>query len=360
MADLAVSLVQRGYKVFYVAQHSMSAERKALGWLPPALTDVTLLFAENDGAARALAIEAGPNSIHLCQGVRANGIIKAAQTTLEKRGLQYWAIMETVDDSGMRGLLKRIEYRRILKSHRRSIQGILANGHSTADWFSARGFPRDQVFPFAYFLPTPKITFSPASAKKNCFRFIFVGQFIQRKRIDWLINSLAKLKDKSFELWIVGTGACEIQLKLLAEEKLGQRVRWVGQLTLPQVPVVMSQADCLVLPSLHDGWGAVASEALMIGTPVICSEGCGVAGVVRNSGCGGVFATDNFDELTHLLARQIEKGQVDEELRRKIIEWSDCLNSTRGAEYLHEILKFSRDTDNIRPAAPWSKPAITL
>lgn len=49
----------------------------------------------------------------------------------------------------------------------------------------------------------------------------------------------------------------------------------------------MARADVLVLPSWHDGWGAVVSEALMAGTPAIASDACGSAGVVRASGVGG-------------------------------------------------------------------------
>ena len=41
------------------------------------------------------------------------------------------------------------------------------------------------------------------------------------------------------------------------------------------------QADNLVLPSSHDGWGAVTTEALMVGTPVICSDTCGSSLIVK-------------------------------------------------------------------------------
>ncbi|MBK8317252.1 MAG: glycosyltransferase family 4 protein [Betaproteobacteria bacterium] len=67
--------------------------------------------------------------------------------------------------------------------------------------------------------------------------------------VDWLVNALAGLTDQSFELWIVGAGAEEPALRTLAARKLDNRVRWLGQLSPPEVPVVMAQADCVVLPS---------------------------------------------------------------------------------------------------------------
>ena len=69
----------------------------------------------------------------------------------------------------------------------------------------------------------------------------------------------------------------------LAASLLPNRVQWFGKFPMSEVAKKMADADCLVLPSLHDGWGAVVSEALIAGTPVICSDACGSAGVVEAS-----------------------------------------------------------------------------
>ena len=65
--------------------------------------------------------------------------------------------------------------------------------------------------------------------------------------------------------------------------------------TITKIPEVICESDCLVLPSRYDGWGAVISEALMVGTPVICSDNCGAANVVTASNVGSVFSTNDFD-----------------------------------------------------------------
>lgn len=358
MANLAVALSRRGYKVVYVAQHSMSAERAALGWLPPLLTGVTLQLAETDDVARKMAQDAPTESVHICQGVRANGMIRVVQAALREKNQQQWVVMETVNDSGWSGIFRRIEYRRIFQLRRRSLQGVLAIGHRTADWVTARGFPSSQVFQFSYFLPVPKEANFTEVSQLGRHRFLFVGRLDYKKRIDWLISALGNLKDKSFELWIVGAGPKEVELRLLASKKLDGQVHWLGQMPLPDVPAVMAQVDCLVLPSVHDGWGAVASEALMVGTPVICSDSCGVAGVVRNSGCGGVFVAHDFNEFTELISLQMERGRVDSALRKKIKDWAVCLGSDAGAAYLHEILMFTKNKKNIRPEVPWDNPGV--
>ena len=353
MADLAVALVRRGCKVTYIAQREMSEDRARQGWLAPSLPGVQLQLAESKEAMQQLVQMAPADSIHVCQGVRANGLVGLAQLALAARCLQQWVVMETVNDSGWRGVLKRAEYSRIFWARAKSLQGVMAMGHRTADWIAARGMPVDRIYPFAYFLPDAKAPSAQSQREPGSFRFVFAGQLIPRKRVDWLINALAGLADQAFELWIVGTGPDESALRSLATSRLGNRVRWLGQLSLPDVPAIMAQADCLVLPSVHDGWGAVASEALMVGTPVICSDACGVAGVVRASGVGGVFAVGDRAALLRLLSDQLAFGMVANEARRQLAGWANCLGADAGALYLQKILESQTLGRNMSPVAPW-------
>jgi glycosyltransferase involved in cell wall biosynthesis len=189
------------------------------------------------------------------------------------------------------------------------------------------------------------------------FRFVFAGRLIPLKRVDWLVAALAGLPTQAFELWIVGAGPDESALRLLAGSELGAKVRWLGQLPLTEVPAILAQADCLVLPSLHDGWGAVVSEALMAGTPVICSDACGSAGVVRDSGFGGVFRSDDRAALTSLLAQAVENGPLQSAERVDLADWAKSLGGHAGAAYLLQILDYS-DGRSSRPLPPWSQAAV--
>lgn len=351
MADLAVALSRRGCKVSYVAQRSMSDDRARQGWTTPALADVALQFADSNEAVQRLVQLAPAQSIHICQGVRANGPIRLAQIALAARGLRQWVVMETVNDAGWRGVLKRIEYSRIFWARGKSLQGVLATGHRTAAWVVARGMPADRVYPFAYFLPDKIGSAALTRRKPGPFRFVFAGRLIPLKRVDWLIEALAGLAAQPFELWVVGAGLEEQALRTLAADKLGNRVRWLGQLPLPDVLAVMAHADCLVLPSVHDGWGAVGSEALMVGTPVICSDACGVAGVVRASGRGGDFPVNNKESFARLLNDQLVLGSVTEDARVQLAAWATGLGATAGAAYLEEILKHDLAGDVFRPVA---------
>lgn len=354
MAHLAVSLAQRGYRVAYVGEQIITPDRQEQGWGVPDLPGVTLLSADNDTAMRNLAKNAPSDSVHVCQGIRSNGRVSIAQRELSIRHLPQWVVMETVDDPGWKGAIKRMEYRRLFLTSRASIQGVLAIGHGTADWVVARGMPPSRVYPFAYFLPDAKASNRAPQRAPGRFRLMFAGQLIRRKRVEWLIEALANAAERDFELLIVGAGPEELSLRALAASTVGDRVRWLGTLPLSEVPGVMAQADCLVLPSVHDGWGAVVSEALIVGTPVICSDTCGAAGVVRASGAGGVFPRDDAEAFRGLLDVQLRLGPVGNEARKRTASWAECLAVGAGADYLLEILDHSTN-GGPRPIPPWTK-----
>lgn len=354
MAGLAAALAGAGHDVTYVAEQEMSADRAAQGWRAPSLGSARLLFASTPEAVRETVRATPAQSIHICQGFRGNGLVGVAREALALRGLRQWVIMETVDDSGWCGIPKQLEYRRLIRRWRAHLEGVFAIGHATPDWLVKHGMPGEKVFPFAYFLPDRPLRGMPRFETTAPFRLLFAGQFIERKRVDLLIDALAKIKNNAFELAVVGSGPLEGRLHAMADRLLPGRVHWLGRRPIDEMPVLMAEADCLVLPSRHDGWGAVISEALMAGTPTICSDACGAAGVVLASGYGGVFEKGDTEGLSTLLRRMLIQGRQKPFPRRKLAAWARCLGTQAGATYLHAILTHQALIGaTARPHAPW-------
>ena len=341
MAVLAAALARTGCRVTYVTEQVMTSDRAALGWLAPELPGVELRRAATAHQAAALVTDAPERAVHLCEGIRSNGVVAAAQHALAQRGLGFWVIMETVEDAGLAGLVRRLLYRGLFLRWRRELHGVLAIGRKTAKWVSARGVPDERVVPFAYFLQDVVCLTAPQGAQpEGLFRILFVGQCIDRKRLDLLIDALASVADRvpEFRLQVIGSGPLEGALRSKAEGLLGQRLEWLGQLPMHEARQRMALADCLVLPSQHDGWGAVVSEALMAGTPAICSDRCGAAEVVLASGTGGVFVSGDQRMLESLLVQQITGGRQTQDKRAALAQWAIALGAEAGAQYLLDII----------------------
>ena len=171
MAALAAALAVRGFKVNYVANEILSKERIQLGWEMPELGKAKLLLAPSKDSVIRYALDAPKDSIHLCQGLRGNGFVSDAQRVIRKRCLGHWVTMETVDDAGWIGFIKKVLYRILFLRWCNHLTGVLAIGHNALDWFIARGMKRSRVYPFAYFLKEPKINnFLKSSINKNQLR----------------------------------------------------------------------------------------------------------------------------------------------------------------------------------------------
>lgn len=355
MAGLAVALARQGHSVTYVAECEMSEDRASQGWLALDMTGVSVRLAGSGATIGQLVSQAPASSIHICQGIRGNGTVALAQRALRRRGLKQWVVMETVQDNGLAGLTKRLLYRWLFFCWRKHLQGVLASGWRTGNWVRARGMPADKVFPFAYFLSEAAVSTPSVVAGNGPFRVLFVGQFVERKRLDLLIKTLGNIADAKvidFRLLVVGSGPLEHALRAYGERVLGDRLQWIGQQPMHEVHALMASVDCLVLPSQHDGWGAVVSEALMAGTPVIASDACGSAGVVEASGRGGVFPVGQPCLLEALLRSEMQSGHVSAVARRALGAWAQCLGAEAGARYLAQVIDHE-DANGSRPAPPW-------
>lgn len=347
MYPLASALVNEGFEVVYVAQQMMSDSRRSLGWESSVPEGVRLIISSTESDVRDLVSSLSQSSHHICQGVRGNDLIGIAQNALHARGIKYYVVMETVNDSGfLKGFLKKVVYRILFLIKQNWFLGVLAIGYRTPKWISRRGVNKNKIYPFTYFLPRPvELTSNCVRLSSEPYNFIYVGGFVEGKRLGLLISKLSTISSIDFRLTVVGMGPLEKSLQKMSMDLLGDRVRWIGQLPINKVSSEISKADCLVLPSSHDGWGAVVSEALLVGTPVICSDACGSAGVVRKSGVGGVFAVNDVKEFGDLLSEALENGRISTSKRREIASWALFLSSERGATYLANIL-LKRDVKN--------------
>jgi glycosyltransferase involved in cell wall biosynthesis len=352
MATLADELDALGSPVTYVAEAEMTPDRAQQGWVRPDLKMARLRLADGPREALSFLADFSPEAIHLTQGVRGNRQISAVIRAMRKRGARWGVIAETIDERFGLCPLKRLVYAWHLACPAKRPDFILAIGERTKPWFVDRGFPSERIFEFAYFLQTAPVGVMPKARPEAVFRFGFVGRLIRRKRVDLLIDALAGLPELPFQLVVIGSGPLEDGLRERGLAKLGSnRFRMLGRLTMDATRACMHTLDCLVLPSEHDGWGAVVSEALMAGVPVICSDACGSAGVVRVSSVGGVFPSGDVAGLRAQLRRLFE-DPPGVERRQSLARWSQCLGSEAGASYLMAILNTVYHGAD-RPLPPW-------
>jgi glycosyltransferase involved in cell wall biosynthesis len=132
---------------------------------------------------------------------------------------------------------------------------------------------------------------------------LFIGTIEPRKNLDVLFRAYARvLSGRPHVPPLVLAGGIVEQsstiLRPLKEPPLAGQVRHVGYVNEPQRRRLLEQASMLVIPSLEEGFGLPALEAMTMGVPVIASRRGALPEVVGEAG----ILVDALDDVAFAAA----------------------------------------------------------
>ncbi|HXF29209.1 MAG TPA: glycosyltransferase family 4 protein [Chlamydiales bacterium] len=158
----------------------------------------------------------------------------------------------------------------------------------------------------------------------DAYQFLFVGHEYQRKGLGLLLEALSSIKDRPFQLSVVGKEKNEASFKKRAKELgLEEKVHFFG----PQKEVTRfyQAADTCVIPSYYDPFANVTVEALAMGLFVVSSLMNGGSEVIFNEKMGCVFREFRPEVLARTLTKAMNFPKSSESARsiRQKIEHLD-------------------------------------
>lgn len=253
-----------------------------------------------------------PDSVQVFFGLRGFALPLAAFKASLGAPVHRFLMTENRFEPGAQLLPRWLVYTWDALRYRRHLSGVFCIGHSGryggARFFSACGYPAQRIVPFMHVVDSTTVQHTPVTRDHK--EILYVGQLIARKRVDLLLRAFSQLAMPSARLRIIGKGDEERSLQRFAAELgIADRVSFSQGLPNAGIVAAMAAADVLVLPSRFDGWGAVVNEALMVGTPVICSNRCGASDVIENGRNGYVFEAGNAGALLERLRSVCEDFQ---------------------------------------------------
>src|SRR4051794_29282468 len=168
-------------------------------------------------------------------------------------------------------------------------------------------------------------------------------QLFPRKGIRFLLEAAAELKPQFPDLKIVlaGDGFERPELvQLAADLGISQDVTFLGWVPNAELPPYYRAAAVSVIPSLEEGFGIPAAEAMGCEVAVVASDAGGLPEVVENGVTGLVVPRGNSKALAQaigsLLAdpqRRRQMGQAGRERALRLFDWD------RTAEQFEEIYR---------------------
>ena len=154
-------------------------------------------------------------------------------------------------------------------------------------------------------MPVATEKFAPHGSRESN-RFLFAGRLNRQKGLDHLLRAFAAMQELAI-LDVVGEGNDAGNLKLLASQLgVSDRVTWHGQLRQPDLVRMYQAATAVVVPSIDEGLGLVAAEALLCETPVIAFRSGGLTDIIEHDRTGILVTPGVTDELASALDRILQ------------------------------------------------------
>ena len=141
--------------------------------------------------------------------------------------------------------------------------------------------------------------------RKNGISFIYVGRLERYKRIDVVLQALARtFPDRDFTFEIVGDGPEHDALEEIVNNLgLSKNVHFVGRVPRTEVIQRLNKADCFVMPSENEVFGLVYLEAMACGCITIASKRGGVDGIIVDGNNGFLCEQGSIESLCAVIQR---------------------------------------------------------
>lgn len=169
--------------------------------------------------------------------------------------------------------------------------------------------------------------------------FVTVGRLCREKGYDMLIEACHRLNlqglEDMYEVWIIGGGECESELKTQLVQENVSNVRMLGRQDNPYK--FMKEADWFISTSRAEGYAIAPQEAAVLEIPVIATDCSGVRELLGDGEYGIIIGID-VDSIEEHMKQVILEPDKEEYYRSKIIEISGNITIDTRINKIIEIL----------------------
>ncbi len=256
--------------------------------------------------------------------------------------------------------LKRIYHSLLGGRMLRGARGLVATSGQEVEELASAGVPREKILLRRNGVEVPAVL--PERGKFRALHglspdakvVLFLGRLSAKKSPNLLLEAFAKLPVSltSNNALLVFAGPDESGMKARLSQMaqwldISTRVLFCGPLFDAAKWEAYADADVFVLPSQNENFGNTAAEAAAVGTPVVVTEGCGIAPLL--AGVAALVVPHDVNALSRALERVLtepdlharlsagckqvtsrlgweEPAQEMESLYRKLVDAESCVS----------------------------------
>ena len=209
----------------------------------------------------------------------------------------------------------------------------------------AAGFDQDRLRVVPWGATAAPVTAADRARVRERYRLdgpfvLWVGTIEPRKNLPTLLEAFRRVQPTDEDLVLVGPVGWHEQLEGHIEG-VGSKVRQLGFVPDDDLAALYAEARVFCFPSIREGFGLPALEAMAHGTAVIASQGTAVAEVVGDAGLVvPALSIDGWaDALSGLLENRDRRGTLaaDGLERSRQFTWERCADQM--AAIYHEVAR---------------------
>ena len=167
-------------------------------------------------------------------------------------------------------------------------------------------------------LPSDPDLFWPEDiGRRNPGLIVSVTRFVPQKRVEYLIDAGAILKERGvkFKIELYGSGPLEEELKQRARDKdLAGIVSFYGPVTQEELRAIYNRAGIIVLNSIKEGFGLTLVEGALCGCLPIGVRSGGIPDIIEHETSGFLAEPDDAESLANVLQTALESPERSEAL----------------------------------------------
>jgi glycosyltransferase involved in cell wall biosynthesis len=253
--------------------------------------------------------------------------------------------------------LKRVYHSLLGGRMLRGARALVATSEQEVEELASAGVPREKIL-----LRRNGVEVPAALPERGKFRtlhglspdakvVLFLGRLSAKKSPNLLLEAFARLPAPlaSNDPQLVFAGPDESGMKA----RLSQMAQWLGISTrvLFCGPLfdaakweAYADADVFVLPSQNENFGNTAAEAAAVGTPVVVTEGCGIAPLL--AGVAALVVPHDVSALSRALERVLTEPDLPAQLSAGCKQVTSRLGWEEPAQEMESLYRKLVDAEN--------------
>lgn len=194
--------------------------------------------------------------------------------------------------------------------------------------------PEEKIRVVNYGSPEVEIPIPRVQRDGAKIQLLYVGQFSQRKGLQYLFEAFERLDSAKYHLRIIS------RPKVSAPVSVPMGVTIDYDVSYPELVRAYDEADIFVFPSILEGWGLVITEAMARGLPVICTERTCGGDILQDGHNGLLIEAGDSNLLVGAISKLAENPGFRERIGRNAAETAKNLTWSRFRDALRAAVHF--------------------